>query len=73
VRKESTMKAEVGDRIVIRSRHVDEPERDGEVVEVHGANGAPPYVVRWSSDGHEALFFPGPDAEVHHAPPAATS
>jgi hypothetical protein len=22
--------------------------------------------VRWSGDGHEGLFFPGPDAVCHH-------
>jgi hypothetical protein len=60
------MRAQVGDRIVIRSAHVDEPVRDGEVLEVRGADGAPPYRVRWSDTGHEALFFPGPDATVHH-------
>ena len=32
--------------------------------EVRGADGDPPFVVRWS-DGHEALLFPGPDAHVH--------
>jgi hypothetical protein len=59
------MKASVGDRLVINATHVDGPVRDGEVVEVRGPNGSPPYLVRWS-DGHEALVFPGPDATVHH-------
>jgi hypothetical protein len=32
-----------------------------------GDDGGPPYRVRWGSDGgHETLFFPGPDATVHH-------
>ena len=60
------MRAAVGDRVVVPATHVDEPTRDGEVIEVHGADGAPPWVVRWSADGHESLFFPGPDAHVHH-------
>jgi len=64
------MRAKVGDRIVIRSRHVDEPVRDGEVLEVRGADGAPPYRVRWSDNGHEGLLFPGPDATVRRARPA---
>lgn len=59
------MKASVGDLIVIKSRHLDEPPREGEVVEVHGAGGDPPYVVRWD-DGHAALLFPGPDARITH-------
>jgi hypothetical protein len=65
------MHAEVGDQIVIRSTHVDEPVREGEVLEVRGAGGSPPYRVRWSDSGHEALFFPGPDAMVRHIRPAA--
>ncbi len=40
--------------------------RDAEILEVHGDDGAPPYVVRWSDDGHEGLVFPGPDAFVEH-------
>jgi hypothetical protein len=59
------MHAAVGDRIVVKSTHVDEPNRDGEIIEVRGPNGGPPYLVRWSDDGHEALLFPGPDATIH--------
>jgi hypothetical protein len=61
------VKAMVGDRLVVRATHVDGPVRDGEVVEVKGTNGEPPYLVRWS-DGHEGLFFPGPDTAVEHEP-----
>jgi hypothetical protein len=57
------MRAIVGDRLVINATHVDGPVRDGEVVEVRGKDGEPPYVVRWS-DGHEGLVYPGPDAVV---------
>ena len=60
------MRASVGDRIVIKGHHVGEPDRDAEILEVHGKQGAPPYVVRWSDDGHQGLFFPGPDATVQH-------
>jgi hypothetical protein len=60
------MHASVGDQLVIRSAHVDEAERDAEILEVRGQNGEPPYLVRWSGSGHEALIFPGPDAHVHH-------
>jgi hypothetical protein len=65
------MRAKVGDRIVIKGHRVGEPQRDCEVVEVRGADGAPPYLVRWGDSGHLVLFFPGPDAEVAH--PAWTS
>ena len=60
------MRASVGDRIVIRGHHVGEPDRDCQVLEAKGADGGSPYVVRWSDDGHEALFFPGSDASVQH-------
>jgi hypothetical protein len=60
------MRASVGDRIVIKGHHVGEPDRDAEILEVHGTGGEPPYVVRWSDDGHEGLFFPGPDATLQH-------
>jgi hypothetical protein len=57
------MQARVGDQLIVESRTVDTPRREGEILEVHGEGGAPPYVVRWS-DGHEGLVFPGPDAHV---------
>lgn len=59
------MKASVGDRIIIEGHTLDEKARDGEIIEVHGHDGEPPYLVRWD-DGHEGLFFPGPDARLHH-------
>ena len=57
------MKAQVGDQLVVESRSDSQHRRQGEVLEVRGDDGAPPYVVRWE-DGHEALMFPGPDAHV---------
>lgn len=60
------MHAKVGERIVVRSRHQGEPERDGEILEVRGPDGTPPYLVRWSADGHEGLFWPESDAYVPH-------
>jgi hypothetical protein len=60
------MEASVGDRIVIRGHRSGEHDRDGEVLEVQGHRGGPPFLVRWSDDGHESLYFPGPDASVQH-------
>lgn len=60
------LKASVGDRLIIRGHRVGEPDRDGEILEVHGSDGAPPYLVRWSDDGHVGLLFPGSDAVVKH-------
>ena len=58
------MRAKVGDKIVIHGHYLGEHNRDGEVLEVHGADGAPPYLVRWSDSGREGIFIPGPDATV---------
>jgi len=60
------MHATVGDRIVIRSVHEGEHDRDGEVLEVHGPEGTPPFLVRWSDDGHTSLLFPSADAYIAH-------
>ena len=60
------MRVAVGDRIIIKGHHVGEPDRDCEVLEVRGADGGPPYRVRWGDNGHESLFFPGSDASVQH-------
>lgn len=67
------MKAQVGDRIVVASPTTGGVARDGEITEVRGANGAPPYVVRWTDSGTSGLYFPGADAHVsgtHEAEPA---
>lgn len=60
------MKASVGDRIIVLSAHVSEPNREGVVLEVRGPDGAPPYLVRWSDTGHEGLYFPAADTRVEH-------
>jgi hypothetical protein len=59
------MEAKVGDRLVIESNRVGQARKVGEVLEVRGTNGEPPYLVRWT-DGHEGLMFPGPDAHIDH-------
>lgn len=58
------MKASIGDRILVHGVHVDDAEREGEVLETRGEGGAPPYLVRWS-DGSQGLVFPGPGTEIH--------
>ncbi|OBI85282.1 DUF1918 domain-containing protein [Mycobacterium sp. 1245805.9] len=57
------MKAVVGDWLVIKGTTTELADQRGEITEVRGADGAPPYVVRWNS-GHVATVFPGSDALV---------
>ena len=64
-----TMHAQVGDTLLVEGRTVETPRRQGEILEVHGKDGTPPFVVRWS-DGQEGLVYPGPDAHVVSSPPS---
>jgi hypothetical protein len=57
------MRATTGDQIVIETAVLDTPRRRGEVIEVIGAGEREHYRVRWQ-DGHESIYFPGPDCRV---------
>ena len=59
------MKAAVGDRVRTPGRHVGDTPRSGEVLDVRGPGGTPPYLVRWD-DGHEGVCVPGPETRVEH-------
>lgn len=59
------MRAVTGDELVVRGRHVGDEGRIGEIIEVHGQGGAPPYLVRWK-DGHESVIMPSCDTIVEH-------
>ncbi|MGE5133702.1 MAG: DUF1918 domain-containing protein [Gemmatimonadota bacterium] len=61
------MKAQVGDELIVKGLHVGDADRRGVITEVHGENGGPPYLVRWS-DGHESSFFPSSGTLVEHVP-----
>jgi hypothetical protein len=60
------MQAAIGDRFHVRGNIVGQPERTGEIIEVRGAGGEPPYLVRFD-DGHTSLVFPGPDVIIEPA------
>ena len=62
------MKAKVGDKLIVVGHHVGEHGREAEILEVHGADGAPPYLVRWTEDNHQTVVFPGSDASIEHVP-----
>jgi hypothetical protein len=57
------MQATTGDRLHVHGATVGEPDRIGEILEVHGTDGTPPYLVRFA-DGRTRLVYPGPDAVV---------
>jgi hypothetical protein len=61
------VEATKGDRICIRGNVVGHADKHGEIVEVHGDRGEPPYLVRFE-DGRMLLLFPGPDAVIEHIP-----
>ena len=61
------MQATVGDRLLVHGNVVGHADKMGEIVEVRGRTGAPPYLVRFD-DGHTGLVFPGPDAVVEPRP-----
>jgi hypothetical protein len=66
VKEVGVVKAAAGDQVVVESSHVMAHRREGQIVEVHDPNGAPPYLVHWSDTDSESLFFPGPDAHIVH-------
>lgn len=57
------MQAGVGDEIQVHGRTVGSAEQRGEILEVRGEDGHPPYLVRFA-DGHESVVVPGPDCEI---------
>ena len=63
------MHATIGDRVHIKGRNVGMQEHIGEILEVRGPEGEPPYLVRFS-DGRESLVYPGPDCMIEQRGPA---
>lgn len=58
-----------GDRLVITAHHQGGRPRDAEVLEARGADGGPPYLVRWEDTGRTSLHYPGSDARVERLAP----
>jgi hypothetical protein len=57
------MRATVGDELHVHSKSVGLHEQQGEIIEVRGEDGQPPYIVRFS-DGHQGLVYPGADCVI---------
>jgi hypothetical protein len=66
LKSQSILRAQPGDRLVIKGHHVGELERDAEVLEVLGQHGGPPFLVRWADDGRVSRLYPSSDAYVQH-------
>ncbi len=57
------MQAHSGDWLIMHSHTDGGHVRKAEIITT-GADGAPPYTVRWIEDDRESVVFPGPDAQV---------
>lgn len=57
------MQAHSGDWLIMHSHTDGGHVRKAEILST-GADGAPPYTVRWVEDDRESVVFPGPDAQV---------
>ena len=60
------MRAAVGDWLRTSGRNVGQPQRTCQIIEIRGADGEPPYLVRFS-DGRTSLVVPGPGAVIEHS------
>ena len=60
------MNANVGDHLVLRGHGSHGDDLRGEIVDIVGDNGSPPYVVRWPN-GYSTLFTASPDAYIDPA------
>ncbi len=64
------MKAAIGDTVRIKGHHLGTADRIGKIIDVQGAKGAPPYLVKFT-DGHQTLLYPGPDCHIEPTAPRA--
>ena len=62
----SVLQGSPGDQLVVRGHRTGEPERDAQILEVLGEDGAPPFTVRWTDDGHVSRVYPSSDIYVRH-------
>jgi hypothetical protein len=53
--KETAMYAHVGDRLLVEG----DEARMGLIIGVTQADGSPPYIVKWLSNGHISMVSPG--------------
>ena len=63
------MRANIGDVLVVAGSE----SRTGLIIGVVGQDGAPPYVIKWLSDGHIAMVTPDPYSRIVPAPDGTSS
>jgi hypothetical protein len=51
-----TMRARVGDTLMVKERRAGEGDREAVILEVRSEHGRPPYAVRWDDDSENAFF-----------------
>ena len=56
-----------GDVVEVSGRHVGDPGRLGEIVEVLGVPGHVHYLVRWEDD-HVSVLYPGEGTTIRSRP-----
>ena len=64
--RKTTQTVHPGEVVTVAGRHVGDPGRSGEIVEVLGGDLHPHYRVRWE-DGHESILYPGEGTTVHRS------
>ena len=58
------MRAHPGDWPVVETSTVGRHSMRGQIEEVSGPTGEPPFRIRWTDDDRVSIVFPGPDARV---------
>jgi Domain of unknown function (DUF1918) len=58
------MRASIGDLLVVAGSE----SRTGLIIGVVGRDGAPPYVIKWLSDGHIAMTTPDAYSRIIPSP-----
>jgi hypothetical protein len=58
------MKAAPGEWLMIEGTHLNDRKRHGLILEVHGPDGSPPYLVRWDDSDAETIVVPSSSAHI---------
>jgi len=59
-----TLRARPGDTLVIDGAGMPGVPRTGVIITVAGRDGAPPYLVRWTTGDYQSRISPGPGARI---------